>query len=98
MNKLHLTAAAVLLSAVSPAIAKEQPVTFTHEGVTYRYTVTPISENRRVIEGEATPGAPFRLVVVGNRVFGTANGNDVSFRVDQAKGKVRASSVVVASR
>lgn len=98
MNKFFIAAAALSVSLVSPAIAKDKATTFKHEGVTYSYTVTQISDTRRVIEGKATPGDAFRLVVAGDRVSGTANGIPVEFKVSDAKGAVPASLTTVALR
>lgn len=80
--KRSLFAATLLsLAVASPGHAKEEPVSFTYDGIAYTYTVTELGENRRVIEGRAKPGSHFRLVVAGGRVFGTANDAPVSFRV-----------------
>lgn len=81
MIKTLIAASVLSLAAISGAQAKEQPASFTHEGVDYTYTVKQISDTRRVIEGYATPGSSFRLVVSNGRVVGTSNGSPVSFRV-----------------
>jgi hypothetical protein len=81
VKKIYFAAAALLsLSAMAPAQA-EGAKSFSHAGVDYTYSVTELSGNRRVIEGRAKPGSTFRLVVANGRVFGTANGSPVSFRV-----------------
>ena len=79
MKLIKLLPVALAATAISPAFASE-PVTFERDGVSYTYTVEQVG-NRRIIEGEATPGEPFRLVVSGNWVTGEANGIPVSFRV-----------------
>ena len=81
MNKISLSAALLALSLTSAGYAKEQPKKFTHQGVTYSYTVTDTADNRRVIQGYASPGTPFRLVVSRGRVSGTANGAPVEFKM-----------------
>lgn len=77
MTKLFLAAAAATIAFTAPAIAKER--VFTHEGVTYAYTATPASEGL-VLEGKASKGGKFRLVVKGEWVNGYAGGARVSFR------------------
>lgn len=98
MKKLLITAALAVTATVSPAVAKDMS-SFTHEGVVYKYSVTNISDSKRVISGFATPGNPFRLVVSGNRVNGTVNGMPVSFTVSEAKNAAASSApITVASR
>ncbi|GAA0668484.1 hypothetical protein FHT00_000311 [Sphingomonas insulae] len=80
-------AAAALTSTIGMARGAER--TFEHEGQTYVYTTT-VANDRQVISGRRYPsGAPFRLVVRGNRVTGTAGGVPVSFRTADAKGATR---------
>jgi len=79
MKMFHMLAAGLALTATSPAFAQGEVTSFTRDGVTYTYTVEQIG-SRRVIEGRATPGEPFRLVVSGSKVTGQANGVPVSFR------------------
>ena len=81
MIKTLIAASILSLAAVSGAQAKEKPVSFSHNGVNYTYTVKQISDTRRVIEGYATPGSAFRLVVANGLVVGKSNGSPVSFRV-----------------
>ncbi len=81
MIKTLIAASILSLAAASGAQAKEKPTSFSHNGVDYTYTVKQISDTRRVIEGYATPGSAFRLVVANGRVVGTSNGSPVSFRV-----------------
>lgn len=77
MTKLLIAAAAATIAFAAPAIAGER--VFTHEGVTYSYTATP-SDKGVVLEGEASKGGKFRLVVKGDWVSGYAGGGRVSFR------------------
>ena len=77
MTKLFLAAAAATIAFAAPAFAKER--VFTHEGVTYAYTATPAGEGL-VLEGQASKGGKFRLVVKGDWVNGYAGGARVSFR------------------
>jgi len=81
-----------ILAAVAAALtstigmAHEGQRMFTHDGQTYVYTVTD-AHDRQVLSGHRYPsGAPFRLVVRGDRVSGTANGVPVSFRTRESKG------------
>ncbi len=88
------TIAATLTSTIG--MAREGERTFQHEGQTYVYTST-VAASRQVISGRTFPsGAPFRLVVRGDRVTGTAAGVPVSFRTTEAKGA--ASDVELAMR
>lgn len=99
MNKFSVVAAAVSLFVAPAAIAKEAPSTFTHDGVTYKYTVKQISETKRLITGYATPGAPFSLTVSDGKVSGTANGMPISFKVSDVTVRTAvADDLVVASR
>lgn len=96
MNRLSYAAFLLSLAIGSPGLAKEKPITFTRDGISYQYTVTQISPKTKIIEGRASPGSPFRLVVSGDRVTGHANGVPVSFRVAQAR--AAAAPVAVATR
>lgn|GEM_PF-1322699 len=100
MNKNYFGAALLALSVIAPANAKDAPVTFTHEGVSYTYQVKTVSENKRIISGVATPGSSFRLVVSGDSVSGKANGKPVTFSVSHARGAASSAEpmVTVASR
>lgn len=81
------TVAAILTSTIG--MAREGERTFEHQGQTYVYT-TVVANDRQVISGRRYPsGAPFRLVVRGNRVTGTAGGVPVSFRTADARGAVQ---------
>jgi len=90
-----------ILAAITAALtstigmAREGERTFEHDGSTYVYTST-VANGRQVLTGRRFPsGAPFRLVVRGDRVTGTAGGVPVSFRTTDAKGATR---VQLASR
>ena len=79
MKKTLLIAAATLFVSAVPAAAQDaESQSFTRDGVTYRYDVTQ-HDGYRVIEGRATPGTHFRLVVRGDRVTGRVNNRPVSF-------------------
>lgn len=97
MNKFHFAAAILSFAVVSPAVAKEEASSFTRDGVSYTYTVTNVDANTRILEGTASPGNPFRLVVSGSRVSGKANGIPVSFTVKETK-TAAAKNLTVASR
>ncbi|WP_293876641.1 MULTISPECIES: hypothetical protein [unclassified Sphingomonas] len=87
------TVAATLTSTIG--MAREGERSFQHEGQTYVYT-TSVANDRQVISGRRYPsGAPFRLVVRGNRVTGTAGGVPVSFRTADAKGAVRGTQLAL---
>ncbi|WP_404333752.1 hypothetical protein AB2M62_11165 [Sphingomonas sp. MMS12-HWE2-04] len=78
MTRLFLAAAAATLTFAAPALATER--TFTHEGVTYNYTVTQQGDVK-VLEGTAAPtGEKFRLTVKNGWVSGYAANARVSFR------------------
>lgn len=85
MTKFLIAAAAATIAFAAPATAKER--TFTHEGVTYSYTSTP-SDKGVVLEGKASTGGKFRLVVKGDWVSGYADGARVSFRAPKRNGAV----------
>lgn len=90
-----LAAAAAALTTTA-GMAREGERSFRHEGQTYVYT-TSFVDGREIISGHRYPaGAPFRLVVRGNRVTGTAGGVPVSFRTAEARGAAR--GVELASR
>ncbi|WP_029935426.1 hypothetical protein [Sphingomonas sp. UNC305MFCol5.2] len=92
MTKLLIATAAAVIAFAAPATAKER--VFTHEGVTYAYTATPKGDTL-VLEGKASQGGKFRLVVKGDWVDGYAGGARVSFRAPKREG---AGAVVVAQR
>lgn len=87
---------AMSLAVVTPAIAKDEKVNFTQDGVTYSYTATKVGEST-VYKGRATPGYPFYFVVRGEQVVGNANGIPVTFRVSDAA-KQSEATVIAAAR
>ena len=89
-TRSFFAAAAALLAFTSPALANER--SFTHEGVTYAYTVTPKGD-ARVLEGKSSTGDKFRLVVKNGWVTGYAANTRVSFRAPKG-----AASLQVAQR
>lgn len=76
--------AAIALAALPAAAYAEDARSFSHEGVDYVYTAQQKGK-ATVIEGTATGGVPFRLVVSGNRVTGTYNFNNVNFSVKNSQ-------------
>ncbi|WP_448661145.1 hypothetical protein ACG3SL_10970 [Sphingomonas sp. CJ20] len=90
MARLIFAAAAATLALATPALAAER--SFTHEGVTYTYTVTPKGD-ARVLEGTASQGGRFRFVVRDGWVSGFAGNARVSFRAPKSN-----TAVIVASR
>ena len=92
MTKLLIAAAAATIVFAAPAFAKDR--VFTHEGVTYAYTSTQ-SGDGLVLEGKASQGGKFRLVVKGDWVNGYAGGARVSFRTPKRE---EAGAVFVAQR
>jgi hypothetical protein len=91
VTKLLIATAAAAIAFAAPATAKER--VFTHEGVTYAYTATP-SDAGLVLEGKASKGGKFRLVVKGDWVNGYAGGTRVTFRAP----KPQDAAVLVAQR
>lgn len=77
MTKTFFAAAAAALTLASPALATER--SFTRDGVTYEYTATAQGD-ARVLEGRASEGGTFRLVVRDGWVKGEVDGARVSFR------------------
>lgn len=75
--------AAAAVAALPVAAHAEDARSFSHEGTDYVYTAEQKGK-ATVIEGTASNGAPFRLVVVGNRVNGIYNYQNVSFTVKDA--------------
>ncbi len=96
MRKSFAILAAVAAALTSTiGMARDGERTFEHEGSTYVYTST-VTDGRQILTGRRFPeGTPFRLVVRGDRVTGTAGGVPVSFRTADAKGVSR---VQLASR
>ncbi len=81
---------AVVAAALTSTIgmARSGQTMFEHDGQTYVYD-SVVVHDRQVITGRRFPGGtPFRLVVRGDRVSGTAGGVPVSFKVAEASGAV----------
>lgn len=85
MARTLFAAAAATLAFATPALAGER--TFTHEGVTYVYTVTPKGD-ARVLEGKSSTGGRFHLTVRNGWVDGYASNNRVSFRAPKGTNAV----------
>jgi hypothetical protein len=90
VTRIFLASAVAAIAFASPAAAAER--TFTHEGVTYHYNVTPKGDSR-VLEGRASEGGRFRLVVRNGWVTGTVADSRVSFRAPR-----KLEATLVASR
>ena len=73
------------LSLPAAVLAAGPEHRFTHNGVSYRYTVTQTENGRQVITGRQQGGTAFRYVVTGDRVEGISGGNPVSFRAPRAR-------------
>jgi hypothetical protein len=87
VSKFLFTAAAAVLAFAAPAaVASER--SFTHEGVTYTYTVTN-KDGLQILEGRADDGAKFRLAVKNGWVDGYVNGARVSFAAPKDKAPTR---------
>lgn len=87
MTKLFSNIAAIALIAIPAAAHAEQsePITFSHDGVTYTYTVEQVGE-KKVLRGHAgTSREPFVLNVGKSWVNGSTNGRDVSFSLKSVK-------------
>lgn len=91
MRKTILILAATVAAVPTiGAIAAEGEQRFVHEGSTYVYTRSTVS-GQSVIEGHRFPGGePFRFVVKGRRVTGTAGNTPVAFTTDEARGALGA--------
>jgi len=81
VTRTFFAAAAAVFALASPAVAEER--SFTHEGVTYAYTVTPKGD-ARILEGKSSKGDKFRLVVKDGWVNGYAANTRVSFRAPKS--------------
>lgn len=79
MTRILFAASAAILALATPAIARDGERSFTREGVTYVYTVKQ-ADDVRVLEGKASQGNPFRLVVKNGWVQGIIGNTRVSFR------------------
>ncbi|MEP9360150.1 hypothetical protein [Sphingomonas sp. KR3-1] len=83
MTKFLFAAAAAVLTFTAPA-AFAGDRTFTHEGVTYTYTVTQ-KNGVQVLQGRTGNGGDFRLSVKNGWVDGYVNDTRVSFRAPKGK-------------
>lgn len=83
MTKFLFAAAAATLTFAAPA-AFAGDRTFTHEGVTYTYSVTS-KDKAQVLEGTTSQGGEFRLSVRNGWVDGYVNNSRVSFRAPKDK-------------
>jgi hypothetical protein len=92
--KTTFAAIALTLGLASPALAADAHMSFTHEGVSYDFTVSKAGKST-IYRGNATPGGDFYLVERNNKVTGTANGVSVSFPVPKAD---KVNTAVVASK
>ena len=102
MKKTFVTLAFSLMAGfaiAAPAFADEpQRVQFTHEGVSYSYTLSKVGKST-VIDGRATPGTNFHLIVREGHVTGRINDMQVSYDVPSADVQAAtARQVRVASR
>ena len=86
MTKTIFAAAAAALTLASPALASER--SFTRDGVTYSYT-TVDQGDARVLEGRASQGSKFRLVVRNGWVQGNVGGKPVSYRAPKSMDSVQ---------
>ncbi len=77
MTKTIFAIAAAALTLATPALASER--SFTRDGVTYTYT-TLDQGGARILEGRASQGGKFRLVVQNGWVKGDVGGKPVAFR------------------
>ncbi len=85
--------AGALSAIVLPAAAQEAgKQRFTHEGYTYVYEVKDTKAGK-VISGRRFPDAvAFNLAVKNGRVSGVSGGQDVAFRVEEARGAASGAS------
>jgi hypothetical protein len=81
-NFFFAAAAAALTFAAPTAIASER--SFTHEGVTYTYSITT-RDKAQILEGRTSKGGEFRLNVKNGWVEGYVNDTRVSFRAPREK-------------
>jgi hypothetical protein len=76
-------AAAVFTFAAPAAMAGER--SFTHEGVTYTYSITA-KNKAQILAGRTSQGGEFRLSVKNGWVDGYVNDIHVSFRAPRERG------------
>jgi hypothetical protein len=87
MNRFFSIAAATALLSL-PTIAsaeKSAPITITHDGHSYSYTVEYKGDSRIIRGAEVASGEPFTLYVGKVWVGGTVNGQAVSFPLSSVK-------------
>lgn len=84
MTRTIIAAGAALLAFASPAFADDGERTFTHQGVTYTYTVAT-KGTAKVLKGSADEGANFRLTVKNGWVDGYVGQAWVSFPAHKGK-------------
>ena len=83
MSKFLFAAAAAVLTFTAPmAIASER--SFTHEGVTYTYSITT-RDKAQILEGRTRKGGEVRLTVTTGWVEGYVNDTRVAFRAPREK-------------
>ncbi|KQN92954.1 hypothetical protein ASE95_10140 [Sphingomonas sp. Leaf231] len=93
MRTLTIIAAAAAILLPAAALAAPAERSFTRDGHSYVYTVTPNGDGTTLIQGhEVGSDEPFRLTVKGTRVSGQANGRTVSFRAPRPLAQVLASN------
>lgn len=80
MKKL-LSVVALATLVVTPALAE----TFTHDGVTYVYSVEQRGNMRLITGRDVTNNRPFALSVKNGWVAGDVDGNSVSFSTREVK-------------
>ncbi len=83
MSKFLFAASAAVLTFTAPA-ALATDRSFTHEGVTYTYSVTT-KDKAQVLEGRTNKGSEFRLNVRNGWVDGYVDDTRVSFRAPKVK-------------
>jgi hypothetical protein len=85
VRNMIIAVAALALAAPAYASApNRQTDSFSHNGVTYRYT-TSQEGAATIIKGYADAGDAFRFVKINDHVTGTVNGRRVAFRASEAR-------------
>lgn len=90
MSRFLLAAAAASLAFAAPATAGERK--FTHAGVTYTYTSVTRGDTR-ILEGSASQGGEFKLIVKDGWVRGNVGSTRVSYPVPKGE-----TAILVAQR
>jgi hypothetical protein len=93
-----LLSAMVLSAALMAAPSHAEPVDhqFEYDGITYTYTET-VEDDRTILEGHASPGGRFRLVVENGMVRGYSGVTRVRFSVAEAYEMARGDLLMMAS-